>query len=73
MNLGELLKIVLKKGNFLFLCRAAPCVIGVHLSALHNKENTRIKSNKTEEESRITSQNPSIRTTSVIPTGLCVH
>lgn len=35
VNLGELLKIVLKKGNFLFLCRAAAGVVRVHLSALH--------------------------------------
>lgn len=35
VNLGELLKIVLKKGDFLFLCSAAPCVVRVHLSALH--------------------------------------
>lgn len=35
VNFGELLKIVLKKGDFLFLCSAAPCVVRVHLSALH--------------------------------------
>lgn len=43
MNLGELLKIVLKKGDFLFLCCAAACVVWVHLSALHNKWNTSVK------------------------------
>lgn len=35
MNLGELLKIVLKKGNFLFLRCAAPSVIRVHLCTLY--------------------------------------
>lgn len=38
MNFGELLKIVLKKGNFLFLCCAPPRIIRVHLSTLHNKD-----------------------------------
>lgn len=39
VNLGELLKIVLKKGDFLFLCSAAPGVIRIHLSALRDKDN----------------------------------
>lgn len=38
VNLGELLKIVLKKGNFLFLRRAAPSVVRVHLCTLQQAD-----------------------------------
>lgn len=38
VNLGELLKIVLKKGDFLFLSCAPPRIVRVHLSTLHNKD-----------------------------------
>lgn len=58
VNLGELLKIVLKKGYFLLLCSAAPCVIGVHLSALQNKKNTGMRSNRTRRDCVISSGNP---------------
>lgn len=38
VNFGELLKIVLKKGDFLFLCCTPPRIVRVHLSALHNED-----------------------------------
>lgn len=58
VNLGELLKIVLKKGYFLLLCSAAPCVIGVHLSALQNKNSTGMRSSRTRRDCVISSGNP---------------